>query len=85
MFCIVLCLKDLRNAPKHSETSFGVQCGRMVDFVAKPFSQFRYSEIVNSGQKHKFAWFYARKVCKMLRNTLKHRMGSNGVEWLISL
>ena len=25
------------------------------------------------------------KVCEMLQNTLKHRLGSNGVEWLISL
>ena len=26
-----------------------------------------------------------RKVSKMLRNTLKHRIGSNGEEWLILL
>ena len=56
-FCIFSHAEGLRNAPEHSQTSFWVQWTRMGLFVAKPFSQLRYPEILHSGRKHKFCIF----------------------------
>jgi hypothetical protein len=90
-FCIHLPVEGLRNAPKHSQTSFSVKRSTM------NASQLRYPETVYSGSKHKFCIlvppnsafrlgrkvyiFYLLKVSKMLRNTPKHQFGSNEVDW----
>jgi hypothetical protein len=76
-FCIFLPVEGLRNAPKHSQTSFWVKWNRM------DASQLRHPYTVYSGPKHKFSSFYLSKVSEMLRNTPKHHFGSNGVEWML--
>jgi hypothetical protein len=50
-FCIFLHVNGLRNAPKHSQTSFRSQWSRM------DASQLRYPEIVHSDPKHNFSIF----------------------------
>jgi hypothetical protein len=76
-FCIFSPVEGLRNAPKHSETSFWVQWSRM------DASQLRYLETVYLVPKHKFCIFYLSNVIEMLWNTPKHHFGSNGVEWMV--
>jgi hypothetical protein len=44
-------------------------------------SQLWYPEIVQLGQKHKL--FYVLKVSEIIRNTRKHHIGSNGLEWML--
>jgi hypothetical protein len=46
-------------------------------------SQLWYPEILLSGLKHEFFFFYLPRVCEMLRNTSKHHFGSNGLEWML--
>jgi hypothetical protein len=46
-------------------------------------SQLWHPEIVHSGPKHEFFIFDVPRVSEMLRNTLKHHFGSNGLEWMI--
>jgi hypothetical protein len=46
-------------------------------------SQLWYPEILHSGPKHEFFFFYQPRVCEMLRNTSKHHFGSNGLEWML--
>jgi hypothetical protein len=50
-YCIFLCAEGLRNASKHSNTSFWVKCSRM-DAL-----KLWYPEILHSGPKHKFCIF----------------------------
>jgi hypothetical protein len=69
--------EGLRNALKHSQTSFWVQWTRMDS------SQLWYPEIVHSGPKYELCFFYVPKVSEMLRNTRKHHFGSNGLEWTL--
>jgi hypothetical protein len=69
--------KGLRNAPKHFQTSFRVQCTRM------DASQLWYPEILYSDPKHEYFIFYLPRVCEMLRNTSIHHFGSNGLEWML--
>jgi hypothetical protein len=69
--------KGLRNAPKHFQTSFRVQCTRM------DASQLWYPEILHSDPKHEYFIFYLPRVCEMLRNTSIHHFGSNGLEWML--
>jgi hypothetical protein len=92
-FCIFLLVEGLRNAPKHSQTSFWVKWSGM------DASQLQYPETVYSGSEHKFCIlvppnsafrlgrkvyiFYLLKVSEMFRNTPKHQFGSNGVEWML--
>jgi hypothetical protein len=46
-------------------------------------SQLWYLEILLSGPKHEFLFFYLSRVCEMLRNSSKHHFGSNGLEWML--
>ena len=77
-FCLVWRAKGLLNAPKHTQISFGVYWGRMVDFIAKPFSQLRHPEIVHSGSKHKICLVWR---AEGMGNALKHSQTSFGVYW----
>jgi hypothetical protein len=40
-------------------------------------------EIVHSKPKDEFLIFYVPKVSEMLRKTLKHHFGTNGLEWML--
>jgi hypothetical protein len=65
---------------KCSETlhiSFWVQCSRM------DASQLWYPEIVHSGPKRKFSYFYMHKICEVLHNSNICHFGSDGVEWML--
>ena len=75
-FCLIWLAEGLGNAPKHSQTSFGVYWGRIVYFIAKPFSQLRYHEIVHSGPKHKFCLIWR---AEGLGKAPKHTQISFGV------
>jgi hypothetical protein len=46
-------------------------------------SQLWYPEILLTGPKHEFFFFYMPRLCEMLRNTSKHHFGSNGLEWML--
>jgi hypothetical protein len=46
-------------------------------------SKLWYPEILLTGPKHEFFFFYMPRVCEMLRNTSKHHFGSNGLEWML--
>jgi hypothetical protein len=72
-FCFFLPVEGLRNAPKHSQTSFWVKWSRM------DASQLRYPETVYSGSGHKFY------ILLPVRNTPKHHSWSNGVEWMLHI
>jgi hypothetical protein len=46
-------------------------------------SQLWYPEILLSGPKHEFFFYYLPRVCEMLRNNSEHHFGSNGLEWML--
>jgi hypothetical protein len=46
-------------------------------------SQLWFPEIVQLGRNTSFASFYVLKVSEIIRNTRKHRFGSNGLEWML--
>jgi glycopeptide antibiotics resistance protein len=46
-------------------------------------SQLWCPEILHSGRKHEFFFFYLWWVCEMLWNTSKHHFGSNGLGWML--
>ena len=57
----------------------------MVDFVAIPLCNFGTPKYCIQARNTSFASFDVSKVREMLRNTLKHHLGSSGVEWIFSL
>jgi hypothetical protein len=46
-------------------------------------TQIRCPEKVHSGSKHNYCIVLCAKVSEMLRNTAKHHLGSNVVEWML--
>ena len=71
----------LRNTLKHHLGSNGVEWLISFRNHFRKFGTPKYCILVRNTS---FASFDVLKVCEMLRNTLKHHLGSNGVEWLIS-
>jgi hypothetical protein len=57
--------------------SFWVQWSRI------DASQLWYPEIVHSGPKRKFSYFYVNNISEVLRNSHINHFGSNGVEWML--
>jgi hypothetical protein len=82
-FCIFLHSEGIENAEKHSQSSFWVQCSRMDALVTKSFSQLRYPTWCIQARNTSITSFVMLKVSEMIRNTLKHYFGSNGVEWML--
>jgi hypothetical protein len=46
-------------------------------------SKLWYPEIVHSGPKHKFSYFYVHKISEVLCNSPIYHFGSNGVERIL--
>jgi hypothetical protein len=58
-FRIFVHSEGIRNAEKHSQSSFWVHWSRIDALVTKPYSQLRYPQIVHLGQKHMFLHLFS--------------------------
>ena len=72
-FCMIFLVEDLRNAPKHYQTSFSVKMVRLDVFVAKLFPEVQYPGIVHLASKHNFCMNFC---ADGLRNAIKHSQRS---------
>ena len=72
----------LRNTLKYRLGSTGVE---WLISLRNHFRNFGTQKMCMKARNTSFASFDVLKVCEMLQNTLKYHLGSNGVEWLISL
>ena len=50
--------------------------------MAELFRMFDTSKFYIQPQNTSFSWFVLPKVCEMIRNTPKHRFGSNRLDWM---
>jgi hypothetical protein len=57
----------------------------LVQWSRMDASQLWYHEIVHSGPKYKFSYFYVHKFSEVLRNSHIYHFGSNGVQWMVHI